>query len=84
LEDLSIIDVSAVRSVKYAHDLELKRKKQAEILIPDRLSYSGVIDIICFSDVKKLEILNILQKSGTKTSVIVNQGWYFMPRTHRG
>ena len=80
----SNIDIAAVRSVKYAKDPELKRKKQAEILIPDRLPITQMRDIICFSENAKIRALSILGEFGTNKAVIVNQGWYFVnsPQGH--
>ncbi len=80
-EVFSNIDVAAVRSVKYARDFELKRKKQAEILIPDRLPTSQMLDIICYSESAKTCTLSILSEFGIKTTIKVNQGWYFMTST---
>ena len=74
----SNLDVAAIRSVKYAKDPELKRKKQAEILIPDRLPMSPMLDIICYGENSKTRALSILSEFGIKMAVTVNQGWYFM------
>lgn len=74
----SNIDIAAVRSVKYAKDLELKRKKQAEVLIPERLSVAQMLDIICYSESAKTRTLSILKEFGIKKDVKVNQGWYFL------
>ena len=72
------IDVAAIRSVKYAKDPELKRKKQAEVLIPDRLPMAQMLDIICYSESAKTRALSILKEFGIKKDVKVNQGWYFL------
>ncbi len=77
IEDLAIVDAKAVNTVKYAHDGELKRKKQAEILIPDHLPFTQVFDIMCFSDSIRTKTLEILDKFGINKSVYVNPGWYF-------
>lgn len=74
---LSIVDAKAVNTVKYAHDGELKRRKQAEILVPDRLPFAQVFDIVCFSDSARAKALKILDKFGTNKPVYVNPGWYF-------
>jgi hypothetical protein len=84
LDDLSILDVRAVNSVRYASDSEMKRKKQAEILFPDAISFSNVLDIICFSTTAQNRVLAILAKSGMKMSVKVNPGWYFTPSGSQG
>lgn len=74
----SKVDVAAVRSVKYANYPEKKRKKQAEVLIPERLPVAQVLDIICFSENAKTRTLSILKEFGIKKDVKVNQGWYFV------
>jgi hypothetical protein len=77
LDDLSILDVQAIHNVKYAKDPELKRKKQAEILIPDRLPFSQVFDIACFSNSAREETLKILDEFDMKLSVLVSPHFYF-------
>ncbi len=74
----SNLDVAAIRSVKYAKDPELKRRKQAEILIPDRLPMSQMLDMICYSESAQTRALSILNEFGIKRAVKVNQGWYFV------
>jgi ssDNA thymidine ADP-ribosyltransferase, DarT len=80
----SNLDVAAIRSVKYAKDPELKRKKQAEILIPDKLPVSQMLDIICYSESAKIRALSILREFGIKRAVKVNQGWYFINSPQTG
>jgi len=73
----SKIDVAAIRSVKYANDPELKRRKQAEILIPDKLQVNQMLDIICYSEGAKTRTLSILSNFDIRKPVKVNQGWFF-------
>ena len=80
----SKIDIAAIRSVKYAKDPELKRKKQAEILIPDRLPVAQMLDMICYSESAKTRALSILKEFGINKAVIVNQGWYFVNSPQAG
>lgn len=75
--DLEIVDPRAINTVKYAHDNEFKRRKQAEILILDSLPFSEVLDIICFSESSKNLIVKLLEEFGIKKTVKVNTGWYF-------
>lgn len=77
LEIFSNLDIGAIRTVKYAKDPELKRKKQAEVLIPDRLPMSQMFDMICYSESAKTRALSILREFGIKKAVNVNAGWYF-------
>jgi len=80
IDDLSFLDVSAICTVKYAKDIEIKRKKQAELLVPDHLSITHLLDIICFSDNTRSQVLAMAQQFGIKTQVRVNTGWYFTPK----
>ncbi len=80
----SSLDITAIRSVKYAKDLELKRKKQAEVLIPDRLPIAQMHDMICFSESAQNRVLSILGEFGIKKAVKVNQGWYFVNSSQAG
>jgi hypothetical protein len=83
IDVFSNLDLSAVRTVKYAHNSEIKRKKQAEVLIPDRLSIAHLYDIVCYSETAKTRILSILAASGINKPVNVNKGWYFDPQNKR-
>lgn len=80
----SCIDVGAIRTVKYAGNPELKRKKQAEILIPDRLKVAQMLDMICYSESAKTRALSILREFDIKKPVKVNQGWYFVNSSQSG
>ena len=77
LDDLKALDCRAVQSVRYAHDQEFKRKKQAELRIPDSLGLEQVIGIICISQESAKPIMKILRDSGTPIPLHVNPGWYF-------
>lgn len=77
VNDLSTLDVKAILTAKYAHDLELKRRKQAEILVPEFLALDDVLDIICYSMTAARQVVQTLQDFGIKKAVMVNKGWYF-------
>lgn len=77
IEDLGVLDVAAILAVKYADDQERKRRKQAEILIPDHLLLASMLDIICFSEPAKCAILRHAKMAGITVQVRVNSGWYF-------
>jgi hypothetical protein len=83
IDDLNILDPKAIQTIKYAGDDERKRKKQAEILVPDQLSITVMQDIICFSSTTRKRVVDILHKNGINKSVIVNMGWYFVPGATR-
>lgn len=77
ITDLSIVDAKAVNTVKYAHDSDLKRKKQAEILVPDKLAFDQVLDIMCFSESARDQVLKILDEFSINRPVRVSPHWYF-------
>jgi hypothetical protein len=82
IDDLGFIDAKAVNTVKYAGigKESIKRRKQAEILVPDFLPLGWMQDLICFNSSTQAQVLDISSKSGIKMSVIVNPGWYFTSR----
>lgn len=80
-DDLGVLDITSIQTVRYANDSEIKRKKQAEILVPNFLSFEQVFDIICFSELAAKEVMKTLGASGIRRPVIVNPGWYFRPLT---
>lgn len=82
IQDLELIDVRAVHTVKYAGsgNEQLRRRKQAEVLIPDFLALKWLRDVICLNEAVRAQALDIFAKSGIKMSVIVNPGWYFNAR----
>lgn len=82
IDDLGCLDIDAIRGVKYSGDLELRRKKQAEILVPHGLSLSYILDIICYSESAKKRLLLIFKESGKLNPIIgVEKVWYFIPKT---
>ena len=76
-KDLVVLDAKAINSVKYSGDTELKRRKQAEILVPDFLPIDEVFEIICFSNETGKRVLEKLQKHAIRIAISVNSGWYF-------
>ena len=77
LEELSFLDVHSIRTVKYAYDKEVKRRKQAEILVPHKIPISQILDIICYSKKSKNRVVTLLEKFVIKKLVLVRPGWYF-------
>jgi len=77
IDDLSVLDVAAIHTYKYARDPELKRKKQAEILVPDHLPMAQLFDIICFSVEARSRVLEILDNFGINKPVYVGAHYYF-------
>jgi hypothetical protein len=77
IESLAVLDVATINRVNWAGDDEKKRRKQAEILIPDRLDLKYLIDILCFSEATRQRAKNVLQGFGRSTAVLVRPGFYF-------
>jgi hypothetical protein len=77
IDDLGFLDVRTVLGVKYANDPEKKRRKQAEVLVPDRLDVRQILDIICYSEAARLAIERHAKKAGLCFKIHVNPGWYF-------
>jgi hypothetical protein len=80
VDDLAAVDPSAINTVKYGGDEEKKRRKQAEVLIPDFVPFSKVLDIVAFSVEARSEVLALLAKFGKNQLVRVNHMFYFVPR----
>ena len=78
IESLDALDTSAVLATRYAGDLELKRRKQAEILVPSFLSLPEAYEIICFSEGAKKKVEYILSfDRGLNIPVRVDASFYF-------
>jgi hypothetical protein len=77
LDDLKFLDVRAIHSRKYSNDPEKKRRKQAELLVPDRVSVDQILDIICYSEAAKLAVERHAKKAGLCFKIHVDPGWYF-------
>ncbi len=76
-DTFSNLDITAIKTVKYSRDSDLKRKKQAEVLILNSLSVALMHDIVCHSESAKTRTLAILKQFGISKPVNVNRGWYF-------
>ena len=56
IDDLDFLDPKSINSQSYAHDNEIKRRKQAELLILDFLPISYLKYVICPSDMVKMTV----------------------------
>ena len=78
LNSLERLDSEAILSVRYANNDEKKRRKQAELLVPDQIDVRHVLDIVCYSETARAAILSVLKVHGKTWTVNVNPGnWYF-------
>ncbi len=79
IDDLSNLNPLAINAVRWGRDDEKKRQKQAEILIVEKILFSQVSGIICYSEKTKKLVMDILNKYAITKHVTVNTGWYFVP-----
>lgn len=85
LTDLGLLDPKAINTVKYANDPEVKRRKQAELLILHQLPLKHLLDLICYSETAKARILEITYRYGKDYPVRIRPGtWFFKPRAATG
>lgn len=79
IDDLAALNAKAINDVKWVGDDEKKRQKQAEILVPQSVPFSQVLDIVCYSKSAENRVLAALKNSGITKRVLVNPGWYYVP-----
>ena len=77
LDDFAILDVKAINSVSYGKDNELRRKKQAEMLIPNRLPLQNLLWISVINNIARAKVETIAGGYNHKIKVQVREGWYF-------
>lgn len=77
ITDLSILDIKAINSQSYANDEELKRRKQAELLILDFLPIMYLRYVICPSDMVKNTVERQLNTANISASVYVGKSSYY-------
>ena len=77
LTDLNMLDPKSIKTLKYAHDEEIKRRKQAELLVLDFLSLKNLLYIVCFSNVVKTKIEALMTTHGINYGVYIGAGNYY-------
>lgn len=83
IDDLEILDLSILqKKVDYAGDAERKRKKSAEVLVPDCVDWAEIGTLVCFSDDARRRVLAVLAHFGMKNSVLVRKDWFFFTQAH--
>ncbi len=80
LDDLQAVDSTAINAASWAGDDEKKRRKQAEILIPDRIAPDQIYDILCSSETAKQYVIDKMKASGLNLNVIISGNWFFKPK----
>jgi hypothetical protein len=77
IEDLGFIDAKSVNTVKYATDPEVRRRKQSELLVLDRLNLKHLLFIVCYSNEVKYKILQLLSANQVDSRVYIGGGNYY-------
>jgi hypothetical protein len=86
LDDLEILDPTAIKTTFYWNDDEIKRRKQAEVLVPENLSLDLLYEIICHSEAARDRIFAVGDSYGKRFRILVRPGkaWYIPPRSPPG
>jgi hypothetical protein len=77
ITDLEILDPKSINTVKYAHDAEIKRRKQAELLVHDFIGLEHLKCIICHNEDVKSKVMALISAHRVKCGVYVNVGAYY-------
>jgi len=77
IADLEILDPKSISTVKYAHDVEIKRRKQAELLVHDFIGLEHLKCIICYNEDVKSKVTELISAHGVKCGVYINVGAYY-------
>jgi hypothetical protein len=77
LNDLDVLNPKDINTLKYAANPEIKRRKQAEILVHNELPLKYLRYIICHSVDVKLTIEGLLTTHGVKCGVYIGRGNYY-------
>lgn len=71
IDDLQILDPKSINTHLYAHSDEIKRRKQAELLVLDFLPIGHLKYIICPSDMVKISVDGMSQIADQKVKTYV-------------
>lgn len=84
LSDLDILNINAIATSKYGQytpENEQRRKKQAEVLIPNKLPLKQMLRILVFSSEAAGIVLAQAKKIGKRNpQVSESKGWYFLQK----
>ena len=81
VDDLAVLDHATINGAKWGTDLDKKRRKQSEILIPDSLTLSYLVDIFCYSESSRIRTQNVLNSFTNGLKAVVKPGFYFSENT---
>ena len=77
IDSLGVLSVKSIQTAKYAGDEKVKRQKQSEILIPDFLEFSQVLDIFVYSEEARKTVVAELLRRDIRVSVTKAWNWYY-------
>lgn len=77
IDDFQILDPKSINTHLYAHSEEIKRRKQAELLVLDFLPIEHLKYIICPSDMVKESVDGISQTVGRRIKTYVGRNSYY-------
>lgn len=83
VDDLQAVDSTAINAFSWAGDDEKKRRKQAEILIPDKIVPEQIFDILCSSESAKQYVMDKVRVSGLNLNAILSKNWFFKPKVQK-
>ncbi len=82
IDDLDFLDAQAIQTTRYGQyrtDNEIRRKKQAELLIPHRLPLQQLWRIFVFSVEAERIALAEAEKIGKRIPLVsISKSWYFL------
>jgi len=77
IDDLDCLDATSINTVKYRNVPEIKRCKQAELLVQNELSLDHLAYIVCFSNRVKTKIQQLLATHCINCRVYVGRSNYY-------
>ena len=77
LSDLDLLTPKDINTHKYAHDTEVKRRKQSELLVLDRLPLKHLLYLVCPSNEVKLKVEALKTTHGVNCGVCIGGGNYY-------
>jgi hypothetical protein len=77
LNDLDMLTPKYINTVKYASDAEIKRCKQSELLVLDKLPLKHLQRIVCYSHTVKSKVEALLTAHRVSSSVYIGSTNYY-------
>jgi hypothetical protein len=77
LSDLELLKPKDINTAKYAYDDEIKRRKQSELLVLNKLPLKHLLYIVCYSHTVKSKVEPILATHSVTVDVYIGAGNYY-------